>query len=128
MRSLGKIFSLIFFALLGVCLGLVFSASVMIMEVDGSDMLPSLEPGEKVLVLRRDFAGDYAPGDLVVYETPYYTAYGGGSQLIRRVGGVRGNWIRLTCDASTTRSREVLAEEEELAGKVIFNFSTMKKP
>ena len=122
MHSIGKIFALVFSALLGVGLGVVLSACLMVTEVAGSDMLPSLEPGEKVLVLRSAFVNAYESGDLVVYQAPYYTADGGDDQLIRRVTGIRGSWIRLNCDAKTTRDREVLAEPGQLLGKVIFSF------
>ncbi|MGN1413991.1 MAG: S26 family signal peptidase [Anaerovoracaceae bacterium] len=122
MHSIRKILALGFSALLGAVLGVVLSACLMMTEVAGSDMLPSLEPGEKVLVLRSAFVDAYEPGDLVVYQTPYYTADGGDDQLIRRVTGIRGSWIRLNCDAKTTRDRAVLTEPGQLLGKVIFSF------
>lgn len=121
MYSIRKILALGFSALLGAVLGVVLSACLMVTEVAGSDMLPSLEPGEKVLVLRSAFVNAYESGDLVVYQAPYYTADGGDDQLIRRVTGIRGSWIRLNCDAKTARDREVLAEPGQLLGKVIFS-------
>ena len=121
MYSIRKILALGFSALLGAGLGVVLSACLMVTEVAGSDMLPSLEPGEKVLILRSAFVNAYESGDLVVYQAPYYTADGGDDQLIRRVTGIRGSWIRLNCDAKTTRDREVLAEPGQLLGKVIFS-------
>ena len=125
MHSIGKIFALVFSALLGVGLGVVLSACLMVTEVAGSDMLPSLEPGEKVLVLRSAFVNAYESGDLVVYQAPYYTGDGGDDQMIRRVTGIRGSWVRLNCDAKTTRDQEVLAEPDQLLGKVIFSFGGM---
>ena len=125
MHSIGKIFALVFSALLGAGLGVVLSACLMVTEVVGSDMLPSLEPGEKVLVLRSAFVNAYESGDLVVYQAPYYTGDGGDDQMIRRVTGIRGSWVRLNCDAKTTRDQEVLAEPDQLLGKVIFSFGGM---
>ena len=122
MHSIRKIFALGFSALLGAGLGFLLSASLMTAEVSGSDMLPSLEPGERVLVLRSAFVDAYAPGELVLYQAPYYTADAGDDLLIRRITGIRGSWIRLDCDARTTRNREVLAKQEELLGRVIFSF------
>ena len=125
MHSIGKILALFFSALLGAGLGVVLSAYLMVTEVVGSDMLPSLEPGEKVLVLRSAFVNAYESGDLVVYQAPYYTGDGGDDQMIRRVTGIRGSWVRLNCDAKTTRDQEVLAEPDQLLGKVIFSFGGM---
>ena len=125
MHSIGKIFALVFSALLGVGLGVVLSACLMVTEVVGSDMLPSLEPDEKVLVLRSAFVNAYESGDLVVYQAPYYTADSGDDRLVRRVTGIRGSWVRLNCDAKTTRDQEVLAEPDQLLGKVIFSFGGM---
>ena len=122
MHSIRKIFALGFSALLGAGLGIMLSACLMTTEVADSDMLPSLKPGERVLVLRSAFVDAYAPGDLAVYQAPYYTADGGDDRLVRRVTGIRGSWIRLNCDARTTRNREVLAEQGQLLGKVIFSF------
>ena len=125
MYSIRKILALGFSALLGAVLGVVLSACLMVTEVAGSDMLPSLEPGEKVLVLRSAFVNAYESGDLVVYQAPYYTGDGGDDQMIRRVTGIRGSWVRLNCDAKTTRDQEVLAEPDQLLGKVIFSFGGM---
>ena len=125
MHSIGKILALFFSALLGAGLGVVLSAYLMVTEVVGSDMLPSLEPGERILVLRSAFVDAYETGDLVVYQAPYYTADSGDDRLVRRVTGIRGSWVRLNCDAKTTRDQEVLAEPDQLLGKVIFSFGGM---
>ena len=125
MHSIRKILALGFSALLGAGLGVVLSACLMVTEVAGSDMLPSLEPGERILVLRSAFVDAYETGDLVVYQAPYYTADSGDDRLVRRVTGIRGSWVRLNCDAKTTRDQEVLAEPDQLLGKVIFSFGGM---
>ncbi|MBQ8563364.1 MAG: hypothetical protein IJ443_05705 [Firmicutes bacterium] len=51
-RKLGKIFCLALFASLGVAAGVAVFSSLMVVEVEGSTMLPGLEPGDKVVVLR----------------------------------------------------------------------------
>lgn len=51
-RKLGKIFCLALFASLGVVAGVAVFSSLMVVEVEGSTMLPGLEPGDKVVVLR----------------------------------------------------------------------------
>ena len=53
------------------------------------------------------------------------SADSGDDRLVRRVTGIRGSWVRLNCDAKTTRDQEVLAEPDQLLGKVIFSFGGM---
>ena len=46
MRTLGKICSLGLFAALGTAAGVILFSSLMVVKVEGSNMLPALEPGE----------------------------------------------------------------------------------
>ena len=122
MRTLGKIVSRGAAALLGAGLGVILFSSLMIVDVTGSSMLPELEPGDRVLVLRSSLVygePELQVGDLVIYEAPYYTTSGEGRQQVRRVTGMRGSWLRLNCDMKTTVSQEVMAVREEIQGKVI---------
>lgn len=143
-RKLGKIFCLALFASLGVVAGVAVFSSLMVVEVEGSTMLPGLEPGDKVVVLRnlptlelgqdteQDSAlekvlnarltfgqPDMVVGDLVVYEAPYYTTDGEGLVKIRRITGTRGSWLRLNCDVKTVRDQERLIRADQIQGKVI---------
>ena len=122
MRTLGKICSLGLFAALGTAAGIILFSSLMVVKVEGSSMLPALEPGDRVLILQESLltgVPEIQVGDLVVYEAPYYTTDGEGLQKIRRITGTRGSWIRLNCDAKTVKDQEKLIRTEEIQGKVI---------
>lgn len=118
-----KIFCLGVFAALGVGLGLLIYSLVMVVQVQGSAMLPTMEPGDRLLVSRLSGGETVQVGDVIVYEAPYYTIDGEGATLVRRVTGSRGSWIRVDCDAPTTRDQEALVAAEDIKGKVILNFS-----
>ncbi len=122
MRTLGKICSLGIFAALGTAAGVILFSSLMVVKVEGSSMLPALEPGDHVLVLQESLltgVPEIQVGDLVVYEAPYYTTDGEGLQKIRRITGTRGSWLRLNCDVKTVKDQETLLRTEEIQGKVI---------
>lgn len=122
MRTLGKICSLAFSASLGIAAGILLFSSLMLVQAEGSTMLPQLEPGDWVLVLRNSpFYGEpeVTVGDLVVYEAPCYTTDGEGLQKIRRITGSRGNWLRLNCDVKTVRNQEILITRDQIQGRVI---------
>ena len=122
MRTLGKICSLGIFAALGTAAGVILFSSLMVVKVEGSSMLPALEPGDRVLILQESLltgVPEIQVGDLVVYEAPYYTTDGEGLQKIRRITGTRGSWLRLNCDVKTVKDQETLLRTEEIQGKVI---------
>ena len=122
MRTLGKICSLGLFAALGTAAGIILFSSLMVVKVEGSSMLPALEPGDHVLILQESLltgVPEIQVGDLVVYEAPYYTTDGEGLQKIRRITGTRGSWLRLNCDVKTVKDQETLLRTEEIQGKVI---------
>lgn len=122
MRTLGKICSLVLFAALGTAAGIILFSSLMVVKVEGSSMLPALEPGDHVLILQESLltgVPEIQVGDLVVYEAPYYTTDGEGLQKIRRITGTRGSWLRLNCDVKTVKDQEKLIRTEEIQGKVI---------
>ena len=122
MRTLGKICSLGIFAALGTAAGVILFSSLMVVKVEGSSMLPALEPGDHVLILQESLltgVPEIQVGDLVVYEAPYYTTDGEGLQKIRRITGTRGSWLRLNCDVKTVKDQETLLRTEEIQGKVI---------
>ena len=122
MRTLGKICSLGIFAALGTAAGVILFSSLMVVKVEGSSMLPALEPGDHVLILQESLltgVPEIQVGDLVVYEAPYNTTDGEGLQKIRRITGTRGSWLRLNCDVKTVKDQETLLRTEEIQGKVI---------
>ncbi len=120
--TLGKICSLGLFAVLGTAAGIAVFTSLTVIQVEGSNMLPVLEPGTRVLVLQDSLVTgqpDIQVGDLVLYEAPYYTTDGEGLHKIRRVTGTRGSWFRLNCDTKTVNDQEILVHAEDIQGKVI---------
>lgn len=125
MSGLGKIFCLSLSAALGVAAGLAVFGSLMLIKVEGSAMLPTLEPGDRVLVQKAEGLSrklNLEIGDLVIYEAPYYTADGEGLLKIRRITGQRGSWIRLDSDLQTVDESEVLVRRSEILGEVLVKF------
>jgi len=116
-------------ACLGIFLGVAVFCSLDVVEVTGSTMLPELEPGDRVLVLRDTpffESSGIQVGDLVLHETPYYTADGEGRKRIRRVTGIRGSWLRLNCDAKTVKSQETMVRRDRILGEVILVIPRLK--
>ena len=112
-------------AILGIGAGLLIYSSLMLVQVEGSSMLPTLEPGARILVNRLDDGYDVKVGDLVIYEAPYYSIDGEGKYLVKRVTGSRGRWLKVDCDADTAESRITFVDKEKIIGKAIFNLSQM---
>lgn len=123
---MGKLIGRSIFAALGIGLGVLLFSRLLVTEVQGSTMLPMAEPGDLLLAVRLTDGEDVKVGDLVVYEAPYYTINGEGRTLVRRVTGIRGDWLRVDCDTPTTRDQESLLAREEVEGKVILNFSKFR--
>ena len=124
-RRLGKIFCLGLSAVLGVAAGLAVFSSLMLITVEGSSMLPVLESGNRVLVQKAAGLGgdlNLGIGDLVVYEAPYYTADGEDLLKIRRITGLRGDWVRLDRDLETVGESQVLVRRSEILGEVLVKF------
>ena len=93
--------------------------SFMVVEVESTNMLPFLEPGQKVIASRTDIE-EFRQGDLIVYEAPYYCTDGEGRYLIRCVSGVSGEKIEVTAGSYALghQDREVI-EKDIILGKVI---------
>ena len=110
-------------ALAGIAAALMLFFGLTVAEVEDSGMLPELEPGEKVLVLRCD-TGDFASpsvGDIVLYETPYYEIGEKGSLMLRRITGINGDRVELRCDAGIDSERTETIKKERILGKVIYH-------
>jgi nickel-type superoxide dismutase maturation protease len=71
-------------------------------EVHGSSMSPTFEPGDRLLLVRRFRA--LRPGDLVSLDDPR----DGGRRLIKRVTAVKGAFVEVHGDnlAASTDSRD----------------------
>ena len=110
-------------ALAGIAAALMLFFGLTVAEVEDSSMLPELEPGEKVLVLRCD-TGDFASpsvGDIVLYETPYYEIGEKGSLMLRRITGINGDRVDLRCAAGIDSERTETIKKERILGKVIYH-------
>ncbi len=134
MRTLSKICKYGFSALLGIVAGVMLYSCLMIVEVETAYMLPSLEPGDKVLVVKNNsFTREHEihlkpeKGDVVIYEAPVFSVDGEGSLLIRRVTGQGSEMLYVDSDVKTTLSKQDSLEEGEVLGKVIFNLTQMDK-
>ena len=121
-RELVKIFCIGISAALGVAAGLAVFSSLTLVRMDGSSMLPTLEPGDRVLVRKESVISgplNLEVGDLVLYEAPYYTADGEGLLKIRRITGQRGSWIKLDSELESVAESEVLVRRSEILGEVL---------
>ena len=101
-------------AVLGTGLAAGLFCSFALVRVEGSDMLPTLEPGDYVLVSKWK-KDNLAVGDLVLYEAPYYEIDGARYPL-RRVVGLRDGWIQVGCDADLVRDSVQLIPAEYVVG------------
>ena len=110
-------------ALAGIAAALMLFFGLTVAEVEDSSMLPELEPGEKVLVLRCDTGDFVSPsvGDIVLYETPYYEIGEKGSLMLRRITGINGDRVELRCDAGIDSERTETIKKERILGKVIYH-------
>lgn len=114
---MGKRMLRILAALLGFGLALGLFCSFALVRVEGSDMLPTLESGDHVLInkWKKD---DLAVGDLVLYKAPYYEI-DGTQYPLRRVVGVRDGWIKVGCDADLVLDGTQMIPVEYVVGTAI---------
>lgn len=106
-------------ALIGAVGALWLAANYMVVEVEGSLMLPDLEPGRYLVASRTD-CENLNPGDLVVYKSPYYSTDGRGQYLIRRISGIKNHLIEVTTGPLSGAETEII-EKDMILGKVIEN-------
>jgi nickel-type superoxide dismutase maturation protease len=87
-------------------------------EVEGSSMLPTLQPGDRVLLRRRRRRGHLAPGTLVAFMDP---RSGEARLVIKRVAEVQGDVVRVLGDnpAASTDSRTYGPVDRSAIGWVV---------
>lgn len=106
-------------AVLGVTAALYFFGNYELYEVEGTAMLPILEPGSRVLIKKCE-ASDISVGDLVLYRTDVYEFDSHeGRKSIRMVSGKKDGCFRLSCSPDAVYGRSLTVEGEKLLGKVI---------
>ncbi|MCI8349010.1 MAG: S26 family signal peptidase [Firmicutes bacterium] len=106
-------------AVIGIAAAIIIHCNFMIVEIDGSDMLPTFEPGQKVAVFLNVDADDIQEGDIIAYNPPFYEIGSGNGPLIRRVAGVDDSEYILVCDASLTDNSVIKTSDDAILGKVI---------
>ena len=106
-------------AVIGIAAAVTVHCSFMIVDIDGSDMLPTFEPEQRVLVFMLSDKDDIKEGDLIACEPPYYEIDGGRGPLVRRVYKVLDSGFELTCDADLTDENSLIVSEQEVLGKII---------
>jgi len=87
--------------------------------VEGTSMRPTLEPGDRLLVVR---TGRVRRGDLVAVADPRYP----GRLLVKRAEEVNGGWVELRGDnaAASTDSREFGAVPvSEVRGRAVRRYA-----
>lgn len=118
LRNCCRFLCKIFAAAIGVIAAIALFSSFMVLKVEGSSMLPTLEPGQRVIVNKLD-RKDFGVGDLVVYKAPYYNIDGEGQYLIRRVVGVRDSWIKVGRETDMVATDTEIIEKDIVLGKVM---------
>ena len=117
-KTLGRILA----ALLGAAGALALFVSVSWVSVPDSAMLPTLKPGEHVLV-RKICLQDVSEGDLVYYKPEVYDA-GSAGYRIRRVCSATERDVTLECEQRLVGSpdAEEVLKRDAIIGKVIGNY------
>ena len=103
--------------IIGVAIGVIIHCSFMVVEAKGCYMLPTIEPGQNVMISLLDRKINV--GDVVAFEPPYYTLNGEGNILFRRVEQIRDGKVVLVCDASLAEEDRFVIGKDELLGKAI---------
>lgn len=106
-------------ALVGICLAIVVHCSFLIVKEQSGSMLPSIEPGQRVIVYLLTKNEDIQVGDIVAYESPYYVVDGENGILLRRVIEMTSDELILSCDANMTKDEYIKISKDEILGKVI---------
>lgn len=104
-------------AAIGISAALLVHGSFMIVEQVGSDMLPTVEPGQKVIIYLLE--KNFKEGDVVAFEAPYYTV-GGSKVMILRIESIENNIFTLVCDASLVEETRMKVYREDILGKAVF--------
>ena len=104
-------------AVLGFLGAILVHGSFMVVEQVGSDMLPTIEPAQKVMIFLLE--KDFEKGDVVAFKPPYYTV-GGSNIMLLRVSKIEDDTFTLVCDAPLTTAENVKVDREDIIGKAVF--------
>lgn len=114
-----KFFLSLVSALAGICLAVTVHCAFMTVEEQSSAMLPDIEPGQKVLVYLLAKDSDIHEGDIVAFESPYYTVGGENGILLRKVSKVSKESVVLSCGANMTQKEDVEISRDDILGKAV---------
>lgn len=114
-----KVFIGAIFAAVGILSAIVIHCSFMIVEVEGSDMLPTLEPGQKVAIFLLTEEEDIQEGDIIAYWPRTYTVNGGNGPLLRRVESKGEEGYIVACDGALATESSMLIDSKDILGKAI---------
>ena len=77
--------------------GLLFTFGVRLIGVDGHSMVPSLQDGDRLLVLNSTLCGGYAPGDVVVLRKESFLP----TPIVKRVVATAGQVVDIDFTSGT---------------------------
>ena len=106
-------------AIAGIVLAVAIHCSFMIVEIDGSEMLPTIEPGQKAVVFLLSETEDMRKGDVIAYYPSFYTVNSGDGPLVRRIKGKNAESCVVASDATLTTDNTDIVENKDILGKVI---------
>lgn len=115
-----KIIVAVLGAIIGVAAAITIHCSFFITEAETGVMLPTIEPGQKVLVFLLADRKEIKAGDIVAYKPPYYTIDGEQKAAIRRVVSTSENDLVVSCDANVTDDEKTIIMREDILGKAIW--------
>lgn len=121
-KKICRVMGWVLAALMGVASAAALFASFSWISVEDSAMLPTLQPGQHVLI-RKICLQDVSKGDLVFCKQEFFEA-GTAEYRIRRVCRITEQEVELGCDQKLVRkpeSEETL-KRDAIIGKVIGNY------
>ncbi|MBQ9961000.1 MAG: S24/S26 family peptidase [Firmicutes bacterium] len=106
-----------FAAVLGIMGAMLVHGSLMVVEQENSEMLPDIEPGQKVLVYLLE--KDYSKGDIVAFTPPYYTVGGSGVMLLC-IDHIENDTFTLVSGDYAVSDSKMKVERKDILGKAVF--------
>lgn len=109
----------VFSAVVGTAAAAAIHCSFMMIHIESSDMLPSLEPDERVIVFLLSDRKEIKEGDLIAYEPSFYQIDEGKGPVVKRVKEADDSGFVVVGDAALTDDEARIVPEENVLGKVI---------
>lgn len=87
---------------------LLFTFAIRLIGVDGYSMVPTLQHGDRLLVINSLLDHDYRPGDIVIARKASFT----GDPIVKRVIAVGGQKVDIDFDTGTVYVDDVPLQED----------------